>query len=183
MTARGWLLLGAGAVFVVGGLVVLASKTEITVETLRRILPKAGKRYADQIFASARRNGIPVLLLAGVPWYESSFGEQLTPKGPGGTGDNGHGHGLMQIDDRTWGAWLAANDWANPAVNIEKGAQILAAELAHFGDARAALAAYNAGRTAVRRAISKQQDPDSVTYLKRYASTVLAHKDELERAV
>lgn len=60
-------------------------------------------------------------LLAALGQQESRCGDALDANG---TGDGGHGHGIMQIDDGTWAPWLASNDWRNPVVNITKGADI-----------------------------------------------------------
>jgi soluble lytic murein transglycosylase-like protein len=69
-------------------------------------------------------------------------------------GDGGHGHGLMQIDNRSFGPWLASNhNGLDPATNIDKGCSLLRENLdaaaAHglHGDQalKFAASAYNAG--------------------------------------
>jgi len=148
-------------------------------------LPTAGKPYADQLWRAARAHKIRPVLLAAVIAHESGFGELLTPRGPGGTGDGGHGRGLGQIDDRTWGAWLEANDWRDPAVNLDKSAEILAAALATFpGNAAAGIARYNASEPAIRRALANGTDPAAVTTHDRegrsYVDNVVAQLDRLQ---
>lgn len=60
----------------------------------------------------------------------------------------------MQIDDRTWSAWLATHNWQDAAMNLRKGCTILAENRKFFETRfsgaellilRAALAGYNAG--------------------------------------
>jgi soluble lytic murein transglycosylase-like protein len=56
----------------------------------------------------------------------------------------------MQIDDRYHGTWLAQhNNGMDPAINIDYGAQQLAANIARFpNNLEAAIAAYNARHAA-----------------------------------
>ena len=88
--------------------------------------------YLDIFQKVGKEQNLDYLLLAAICSRESGFGRYLTPPGPGGTGDSGHGHGLMQIDDRTWGVWLASHDWPSPYTNITKGAQLLVSNMAFF---------------------------------------------------
>ena len=88
--------------------------------------------YADYLLAAQDEYRVSPFLLYGIMEIESRSGEILSPPGPSGTGDSGHGHGLMQIDDRTWSAWLKLVDpatgtplWQIPRENIRKGADIL----------------------------------------------------------
>src|SRR4051812_26353921 len=41
-------------------------------------------------------------------------------------GDSGHGYGLMQIDNRYYGDWVATGAWRDPRESILMGAQVLA---------------------------------------------------------
>lgn len=112
-------------------------------------LPPHLERYATELAVAAAETGLDPLLIAAVLDRESRGGLDLTPPGPSGVGDNGHGHGLMQIDDRSWAQWLATAKWWEPAVNISKGAEILNANFVRFEDAFdqtfCAVAAYNCG--------------------------------------
>jgi len=148
-------------------------------------LPPAGQPYGEIIWREARRVGIKPALLAATIAHESGFGDYLSPKGPGGTGDNGHGHGLSQIDDGTWSAWLNTHDWRDPAVNIAKGAEILAASLKAFpGNVAAGVAAYNAGVSRVRQALAAGKEAASVTTHDKqgrsYVTNVAAQLDRLQ---
>lgn len=94
---------------------------------------------------------------------ESGFGKYLTPSGPAGTGDQGHGRGLMQIDDRRHPGDLLDQDgnanadwvkltrgdgvplWQLPGENISRGVWQLSLALKLLGNLPAAICAYNAG--------------------------------------
>lgn len=89
-------------------------------------------------------------------------------------GDGGHGRGLMQIDDRSHGRFLAAHDGGlDPASNIDYGSSILAANLRNprfAGHPAAAIAAYNCGPGNV----VDVRHPDARTAGGDYSSDVLA---------
>lgn len=128
-------------------------------------------------------------LLAAVCWRETNAGTSplLDKPGPEGSGDGGHGRGLMQIDDRTHAAFVAKKlpsgslAWTNPRENIIYGAGVLAAAMATFPDEPAlGVAAYNAGAGAIRGAVktvsgraARFEVADRRT-TKNYASGVLA---------
>ena len=111
-------------------------------------------------------------------------------------GDGGHGYGLMQIDVRSFGEWVASGAWQHPEQVIEKGAQVLDQKMcqvhqgmgklltvgghsftgAHFPTAEAAIrvavAAYNAGLWAYY-CFSKGEDPDRLTTGHNYSKDVM----------
>lgn len=129
---------------------------------------------------------LPWQVLAAIAERESRCGEAL---GPDLLGDSGHGRGIMQIDDRTWGTWLEENDWRNPSINIAKGADIFASGL-YLGPL-GAVAAYNAGPSSVKRYAAMNlkkpaevQDPeffDPITAGRNYVSSVYRLSVEIER--
>jgi hypothetical protein len=142
--------------------------------------------------------GLNPAIVAAVISRESGGGRLLRgPNGermkPGqmffrGTGDRGHGRGLMQIDDRFWkGALDLGGDsteedaWAWAPFNIAMGCFVLRdaydfaeKKIKERGDLveRAALAMYNAGPRAVRLA-ARGGDPDSVTHGGDYGRDVM----------
>jgi hypothetical protein len=108
-------------------------------------------------------------------------------------GDNGHGHGLMQIDDRFHGPWLVANqNGLVPASNIEQGTMIYldglhvianheqaAGRATETGKVRrAAMAAYNAGVHRVLEALDAGRDPDEHTTGGDYGKDVWRRREE-----
>lgn len=155
---------------------------------MNRATLDAASTYWPAVKSTAIALGLPPATLLAIMWRESCFGIALKPQGPGGTGDQGHGRGLMQVDDRAHRAWVQANDWANPAINIRKGAEVLRdaltkLEAAGYHDAQLlsmALAAYNAGVGAVLRAVKAGQPADSVTTGRDYAKWVLERAAELK---
>jgi soluble lytic murein transglycosylase-like protein len=175
------LVLAVGAL--IGGAVLLSGSSKLSLEQFRRGLPPAGRIYAQAILDAAARQGVDPWLIAGILARETTFGTSpaLDRPGPNGRGDNGHGYGLMQIDDRTHGAWLQANAWWIPAVNIDRGAWILKQEIDRFkGDTTKAVAAYNAGAKNVGKAIAQGAHPDTVTTGKNYATDVLTRSAKFE---
>jgi transglycosylase-like protein with SLT domain len=133
-------------------------------------IPSVARPYADVIRQVAFEQGIDPFVITALGMRESQWGALLSPRGPSGTGDAGHGRGLMQIDDRTWGAWLDSNDWTDPYTNVTKGALIFLGHLSQAisrglsGDAatQAAIGAYNRGPGAignVAAAVAAGTDP------------------------
>ena len=106
-------------------------------------LPPAAERYRDQIAQAASATGVDPHLLTAVAWTESGFDAGATS--PVGA------QGLMQLMPRT--AEGLGVDATDPAQALMGGARYLAQQLSAFGGRTdLALAAYNAGPTAVRRA-------------------------------
>jgi hypothetical protein len=101
-------------------------------------LPAAGRQYAEDIQTVADESGVSPFLIAALMEQESNYGLALSPPGPTGTGDKGHGHGLMQIDDRSHQKFLArkAPDgtplWQIPLENIRYGVKVLKDTLRYF---------------------------------------------------
>lgn len=165
----------------------------------RLSLPSYGRQYADIILRVAEEEKVPPAVIAGLLSRETDFGRSsgLDVKGPGGRGDNGHGHGLMQIDDRSWGDWLKANRWQDPYVNIKQGTRILKGKLAFLsakgkgtikiggkqypdvrplsGDAlyAAGIAAYNTGEGNVIRNLAQGKPAEVSTHGGDYATDVV----------
>jgi len=149
------------------------------------------ERWRQLIEDAATAYNLAPELIAAVMDRESGGGVYLTPVGPAGTGDEGHGRGLMQIDDRAHPDWCAQVDdsgtplWQLPEHNIAKGAEELARNLILFGDVPSAVAAYNAGDGKVRRLILMVPRPsihqlDQLTTGHDYVSDVLDRLHKLQ---
>jgi hypothetical protein len=165
-------------------------------EVLRASLPPRLARFGAELAAAAVRTAPAELgarawafLLAGVMDRESRGGDVLSPRGPAGTGDVGHGRGLMQIDDRPYHLteddprynqkeaarsvvrmdFIESGDWADPVKNIAFGAAHLRFYYDQADSLPAAIAAYNAGPKALTA-----RDPDSVTTGGNYSRDVQA---------
>jgi soluble lytic murein transglycosylase-like protein len=124
------------------------------------ILPEIDKpldprRLADE---AARRNNLPEALIRSIMRAESGFQPNaLSPKGA---------IGLMQLMPATAQSYGA--DPRDPAQNVEAGAAYLRELLIKYdGDARRALAAYNAGPGAVDRYKGVPPYRETQTYIER----------------
>ncbi|NJO40188.1 MAG: SH3 domain-containing protein [Cyanobacteria bacterium CRU_2_1] len=122
-------------------------------------------------------------VIAAIGSRESAWGILLSPRGPGGTGDGGHGRGLMQIDDRFHQDFIYSGKWADPRENIMYGIDKVLAPNYNYLDQntnlqgtellRAALASYNAGLGNVMDAYESGLDSDSYTTGRDYGWDVL----------
>lgn len=90
-------------------------------------------------------------------------------------GADGHGCGLMQIDDRAWRAWCTTYNAFDPEANIRKGAEILAWGLKLFSpNWQAGIAAYNCGPGNVHKGLAlTPPDPDARTTDANYGADVI----------
>jgi Transglycosylase SLT domain len=132
-----------------------------------------GVRYGAEITAAAQAHGVDPMLLAAVAAQET--GGPGSNSGNNIVGDGGHGHGVFQIDDRTWpfASTAAAMD---PAKNADMAASILADDIGRYGgNVRAALSAYNAGSPTAGGTETTWGDGQTLGY----ADSVLRHYDQL----
>lgn len=124
-----WALLGASGVGLLYALRGKAASVSLAIGTamndieqglFKLVIPSVARPYADVILRVSRETGISPFLITQLGYRETLWGTStfLDQPGPGGRGDNGHGHGLMQIDDRSWGNWLSKNAWWDPYVNV-----------------------------------------------------------------
>ena len=136
----------------------------------------SGIRYGAEIEAAARAHGIDATLLAAVAAQET--GGPGSSSGNNIVGDGGHGHGVFQIDDRTW-AFAKTPAAMDPAKNADMAASILSDNLGRYGgDVHAALSAYNAGSPAATGTTTTWGDGQTLGY----ADSVLRHYGELAGA-
>lgn len=131
-----WILVGSGVVWLGsklgGGKVIGKAIDAAKEEAFARLLPVRSQPFAQDLLAVSAQSGISATILWAIMEWESRSATALTPPNPAGTGDNGHGRGLMQVDDRYHAEWLASNPWWEPRTNIDKGAAILNQKLAFF---------------------------------------------------
>ena len=104
-------------------------------------------RWRFEIQKAADFHGLEPAIIAAVMDRESLGGEALNPPTRLGVGDNGHGRGLMQIDDRAHTAFCESIEvWGNAELNVMKGTEILAWGLKKTqGHLPGAVATYNTG--------------------------------------
>jgi len=139
-----------------------------TPTAIRRVLPEegsprsAGGPYAALFAQAAQRTGVPVEVLSAVASAESGFDPNaVSPAGA---------RGLMQLMPGT--ARELGVDPMNPASAIDGAARLLAAHLRDFGSLPLALAAYNAGPGAVRRADGIPPYPETQAYVRKILTAV-----------
>lgn len=100
-------------------------------------------RFVGAFRSASRETGVAMALLAAVAWEES----RMNPHAFSGAG----AHGLLQLMPGT--ARAVDSTDIGPRANVLAGARYLSAMLGRFdGDLDLALAAYNAGPTAVQKA-------------------------------
>jgi soluble lytic murein transglycosylase-like protein len=107
----------------------------------RAALSSQAKPYSAVILQAARDTGVDPFIIYALGQRESRWGAALNANG---TGDAGHGHGLMQIDDRSFLSWLESHDWRDPYTNVRKGAEILRDKMRFF-EGRSAVQGYTDG--------------------------------------
>jgi hypothetical protein len=146
-----------------------------------RLLPEVAP-YAEHVAAAAYKHRLPALYIAAVISRET-HGRNIL-------GDGGHGHGLMQIDDRWHGAWLQRNaNGLEPASNIDFGASLLRAnlnqaialELEGPAALKFAASAYNCGCGPAALGLKRHGDSDAHTTGADYGRWVMARMRAFER--
>ena len=99
--------------------------------------------FGTQIAAAAQRHHLDPRLLAAVAAQET--GGPGSDSGRNILGDDGHGRGLFQIDDR-WHPFAQSAAAMDPGANAEYAAGLLSRLVTkNGGDVHAALSSYNAG--------------------------------------
>jgi soluble lytic murein transglycosylase-like protein len=100
------------------------------------------QRFVPAFRAAAAETGLPLPLLSAVAWEES----RMDPRARSQAG----AEGLLQVLPTTAATVAVADN--GPRANVLAGARYLLQMLDRFGDLELALAAYNAGPTAVQAA-------------------------------
>lgn len=123
--------------------------------------------FLGHVRAAASRYGVPEALLHAVIRVESNFNPRaVSPRGA---------RGLMQLMPAT-ASWLGVADAFDPVENIDAGARYLRQLLDEFDqDVHLAVAAYNAGPTAVKR----WGGVPRFTETEQYVPRVLGHFEAL----
>ena len=144
---------------------------------------EAAQKYRSFVEEGADKFGFPLSIIAGVGSRESHWGLILNPPEPAGTGDFGHGRGLMQIDDRAHPRFISTGKWKDPKENILYGCQVLADSRAFMQRRtnlqgkellRGALAGYNAGPGNALKGWRDRGNVDFFTAGRDYGKNVLS---------
>ena len=118
----------------------------------------SSRRYDPIIHTTARYHGVPPALVKAVIAAESAFDSQaVSRKGA---------QGLMQLMPAT-AASLGVHNAFEPEQNVHGGTAYLREMIERFGDLSRALAAYNAGPTAVDRYGGIPPYPETQAYVER----------------
>jgi len=129
--------------------------------------------YGAEIARAASAQGLDPALLAAVAAQET--GGPGSSSGRNIVGDGGHGHGLFQIDDRSW-AFAKSPAAMDPAQNAAMAARVLSGDLQRYGgDVHAALSAYNSGSPTSAGTTTTWGDGQTLGY----ADSVLRHYQEI----
>lgn len=129
--------------------------------------PLAGRPFAPEIRAAARRHAVDPLLLAAIVEVESNFeADAVSPKGA---------VGLMQLMPVHFDATQQPFE---PHVNLDLGARFLGGLVDRFGDLPTALAAYHAGPGAVERAGGRAPYSSTRGYVARVLSIYGRYRSE-----
>jgi len=132
--------------------------------------------FGKQIVAAAQHHHLDPRLLAAVAAQET--GGPQSDSGRNIVGDDGHGHGLFQIDDR-WHPFAQTSKAMDPAANAEYAAQMLSGLVqTNGGDVHAALAAYNSGSPHGAGTRTRWADGSILGY----ADSVLRHYQRISAA-
>lgn len=159
--------------------------------TERDSLLRIKRLYGDIIVAAVEEYRIRAEVVGAIIQRETAGGlsPYLDIRGPEGRGDGGHGHGLMQIDDRSFPEFCSSVDWMQPEANIRFGTKILARKRSYIRSKtvgigftepeleRAAIAAYNCGEGNVMKSIRAGEDVDTRTANQNYSADVLRMAD------
>lgn len=154
-------------------------------------LPAYVQPYWEAIQEVAHLNNFDPYLIAAIGDRETNWGTNplCKPKGPSCLGDMGHGHGLMQIDDRSFPDFCADPcTWANPRKNINKGCAVLRFALSLLKEKglpddlllQAAVAAYNCGAGNAHRAYKKGLQIDFYTAGGNYSADVFKRMERFK---
>jgi soluble lytic murein transglycosylase-like protein len=143
-----------------------------TADDLRQQLERAlASGWIEFFEAAGKKTGISRANLMGIASRESGMQNIIAKEG--------HGYGIMQINDHDHWKWLQTHDMGmEPMSNIEFAASILVNHVAYYkNDYRKAIAAYKVGIRNVDLAVTKGLDPDFYTPQKNYAKDILARAE------
>lgn len=131
--------------------------------------------YGSALAEAAGRHGIDGLLLAAVVDVESGFSPNaVSPRGA---------LGLMQILPSTGRAQGAKGDLLDPSVNVDAGSHYLRGLLELYDeDLELALAAYNAGPTAVSRHAGVPPFRETREYVRKVLARYQRYQQEMRQA-
>lgn len=137
-------------------------------------LPSRFLVFKEAIDRASARRKIPAWVLWGLVFKESSGDPNLK------VGKDGNGYGPFQIDIGSHKEWLATHDPNNLMDAADYAAKIIKDNLKETGgNLEHAIAAYNAGATAVNRKLNKGMTLDQITHKPNYVGDVTRSGKEI----
>lgn len=132
--------------------------------------------------SAARKHGISPSLLLAISSRETGMGTDTYVLVNNWTGRDGHGKGIMQVDDRyhVIAGIIPGDDHRR---NIEYAAQFLAGLMKELPTKRQAVAAYNAGAGGVRSVVRQGLDPDAATTGGNFSRDVLEREKMIRKEI
>lgn len=153
----------------------MTTPTQITTQ----LAAARSRGYLPLFKRAARKWNVPLALLLAVASRETMIGSDSYYQGNSFTGRDGHGKGIMQIDDR-WHTFAQITSPTDHEGYINYGAKYLRELLDQFGSTKEALVAYNAGPDDVYKARAAGVDPDRYTTGGDYAQDVLQRAEMIK---
>lgn len=144
-------------------------KSRISAEEMNKQVATASAKWAYISDVEQKHNLLKGLLYA-VGSRETNLKNVI--------GDGGHGFGVWQRDNRWWDVDSSYLD--DVRKQAEDAATLLVANHKALGNWESAVAAYNAGLTAVKNAIAAGKTPDSITTGGDYAADVLGRRLQIK---
>lgn len=170
------------------------AKTTITSRALMTIMGRRVEKWRAPIITYARfYEHQPSIIAAIITRETGGLDLWCLPPPKGKLGDNGHGHGPMQIDDRSFREWCL--NWRRGMYTTEHGIAQGCAVLKLKRDSiktmipelpgalllLASVSAYNCGENRVRRAFRNEQPLDIATTGQNYGHDVIERADYFEK--
>lgn len=94
-----------------------------------KILSPHAQEHVSAILQVSLEQQVSPFIITALGERESGWGKFLDANL---CGDSGHGHGYLQIDDRSFGPWLAQHNWKEDYTNVTFGIELLKKNIAFF---------------------------------------------------
>ena len=131
--------------------------------------------WLEFFVAASKKTGVSRSVLIAIASRESGMQNIV--------GNEGHGYGIMQINDHDHWKWLQSHDnGMDPKSNIDFAATIIHSHLVHFQrDYLKAVSAYKSGVRNVDLLVAKGMDPDFYTPGRNFGKNVMARAEEIRK--
>jgi hypothetical protein len=96
-----------------------------------KVISVYAQKHVSAILQVSEEQNISPFLITALGERESGWGKFLDSNL---CGDNGHGHGYLQIDDRSFGNWLKNNNWKDAYTNATFGIRLFKSNIAFLSN-------------------------------------------------